>query len=116
MHFQHPYETVVVKHLLELEGIPCFLKDEAMTQVMPFYTFASGGVQLQVRKEEITKAVEALKNGGFIKEAYETLPLAERIDNYAQGLPVVRTLPKRKRIIIAAICLAFMILIALIFI
>ncbi len=26
MHFQHPYETVVVKHLPELEGIPCFLK------------------------------------------------------------------------------------------
>jgi hypothetical protein len=44
-----------------MEGIECWLIDEAMCNVAPAYVFAVGGVKLQVRKSDAARAVAALQ-------------------------------------------------------
>ena len=108
--FQHPNETFIIRNLLEMENIPFFLKDEAMTQTMPFYTFATGGVELQVREEDAQRAVEILRAGGFAGQEVDIPPAEDRLDEYAKRLPVVKNFNRRSRILIALIIIIVMIL------
>lgn len=59
------YETVVQAELamgiLEESGIRGILADAALTTVQPFWSYATGGVSLQVHREDAPRAVEILR-------------------------------------------------------
>jgi len=59
-------EIAVIRGRLESEGITCFAKDELTVQVNPFYSNAIGGVKLQVRESDLNRAIEILKETGYI--------------------------------------------------
>lgn len=58
-------ELHVAKTYLEDNGIPVFIKDELMHQVHPA---AVRGAKLQVRDEDVQRAIELLIQGGFATE------------------------------------------------
>lgn len=61
----------IAKTYLEANGISCTLKDEYTSQVYS-YTYAVGGIKLQVQEEDAQRAIELLIEGGFAqKEDYE---------------------------------------------
>jgi DNA-directed RNA polymerase subunit RPC12/RpoP len=55
------YEIAVVRSRLESEGIICFVPNELTAQVVPHYSNAVGGVKLQVRESDLTRALEILR-------------------------------------------------------
>lgn len=66
--FIYPHEAHIAKSVLESEDIPVFIKDELTAQVNNFYSTAIGGVKVQVPETEKEKAIELLREAGFIKE------------------------------------------------
>ena len=70
----YPSEMAIARSRLESEGITCFIKDELMTQIAPIYSNAIGGAQLQVKESDLKKAVEILKESGYLKEEDIQLP------------------------------------------
>ena len=56
----YPHEFVVIRGRLESEGIECFVQDELIVQVNPFYSNALGGIKLQVRESDYSQAVEII--------------------------------------------------------
>jgi predicted RNA-binding Zn-ribbon protein involved in translation (DUF1610 family) len=58
--FPQPIEAHIAKGRLEAEGILCFLGDENIVSVHPFYSNAVGGVKLKVREEEAEQALAIL--------------------------------------------------------
>lgn len=52
--FSYPHEIVVLKHRLELEGIPYFFENEKTLEVAPFYSNALGGIRLKVHPNDFT--------------------------------------------------------------
>ncbi|MDD6210814.1 MAG: DUF2007 domain-containing protein [Bacteroidales bacterium] len=66
--FTYPHELAIIRSKLESEGIYCFAQDELTAQVHPFYSNAIGGIKLQVREEDIEKAITILKENGDIKD------------------------------------------------
>jgi len=63
----YAHEVAIIQGRLESEGITCFVQDELTVQVNPFYSNAIGGVKLQVLSSDLNRAVEILKEGGYIK-------------------------------------------------
>ena len=58
--YMSPHELLIDKSKLESFGIECFTKDEVTSQVLNFYSQLKGGMQLQVRKNDLPKAREIL--------------------------------------------------------
>lgn len=113
-YFQHTYETAVLKTLLEKENIPYFFKDENMTQTMPFYTFGSGGIQLQVWEEDVERAKKLLIETGYLDREIEMPSQEERLEEYADRIPFLKRLKKEHKIIIAAVIIALLVLLIVI--
>ena len=109
-YFQHPHEVAVLKTLLENEDIPYFFKDENLTQTMPFYTFWSGGIQLQVWEEDVERATKLLIETGYLNREVEMPTQEERLEQYADRIPVVKNFKRKYKIIIAALILLLMLL------
>lgn len=65
--FTLPSEIAVIKGKLESEGIDCFVKDELTVQVHNFLSNAVGGIKLQVRTSDASKATDLLKDMGYLK-------------------------------------------------
>jgi DNA-directed RNA polymerase subunit RPC12/RpoP len=63
--FTYPHEAVIIKGRLEAEGINCFLQDELTVQVNNFYSNAVGGIKLKVKRDEVEKAKEILKETDY---------------------------------------------------
>ena len=72
--FTFASEVAVIRSKLESEGITCFVQDELTVQVTPFYSNAIGGVKLQVRESDLYKAIEILKEAGYIKDEHQEPP------------------------------------------
>lgn len=64
----YPYKIAVIRGRLEAEGIRCLVKDGMTVGANPFYSNAIGGVKLQVWSEDLNRAIEILKETGYIKE------------------------------------------------
>ena len=60
--FAFPPDAYVAKSYLESEGIEVFLRDEISSLVFN----VNGGVKLMVSEEQKDRAVELLKEGGFL--------------------------------------------------
>ena len=63
----YSHEVAVIRGRLESESITCFMQDELTVQVNPFYSNAIGGVKLQVLSSDLDRAIEILKEAGYIK-------------------------------------------------
>lgn len=109
-YFQHPNEVVVLKTLLENAAISYFFKDENLTQTMPFYTFWSGGIQLQVWEEDVERATQLLVETGYLERDIEIPSQEERLEQYADRIPLVKNLKRRYKIIIAFLIILLMLL------
>lgn len=66
--FTYPYEVPVIRARLESEGIACYVKDEFTIQVKHIFSQAIGGIKLQVMESDVSRALEILKEGGYISE------------------------------------------------
>ncbi len=62
----YPHELALIRGYLEAEGVECFVQDEMMAQVYNFYSNAIGGIKLQVREEDLDRAMRIMRDGGFL--------------------------------------------------
>ena len=60
--FNHSHEIIVLKHILEQEGIHYFFENEITLSVAPFYTSALGGIKLKVHRNDFETVQEILDN------------------------------------------------------
>ncbi|MDI1234630.1 MAG: DUF2007 domain-containing protein [bacterium] len=105
--FTYAYELAVLKGRLESEGISCFIKNENFSQIASIYSNAIGGIQLQVRENDIPIAIEILREGDYLNDKdYEALKNyhSEKIVHH-EGHKLVWFV-EYKGIIIAALILA----------
>lgn len=64
--FQH--QLLLVKSMLESEGIPCFTKDELTIQIQPLFSIPLGGIKLQVFESDVERALSILHESGYLIE------------------------------------------------
>jgi len=67
--FTYPHEAHLAKTKLESEGFEVMIKDELTVQVDNFYSNAIGGVKLQVSENDYDRALQVLKDSGYIIDA-----------------------------------------------
>ena len=58
--FNYSHEIVVLKHILDQEGISYFFENETTLAVVPFYSNALGGIKLKVHVNDFEKVQEIL--------------------------------------------------------
>lgn len=57
--FNYPHEIAILKHRLNLEGIPYHFENEASISVVPMYSIALGGIKLKIHPND-SEAVKAI--------------------------------------------------------
>ncbi len=93
--FTYPHEAGIIRSRLESEGIYCFLQDELTAQVHPFYSNAIGGVKLQVREEDLEKAIRILKESGYLQEEdLRPSSFQVKLYNILSKIPIIRKIYK----------------------
>ena len=60
--FNFAHEIIVLKSILENEGIPYLFQNENLIAVDPLASFAYGGINLKVHPNDIEKVKEILDN------------------------------------------------------
>ncbi len=60
--FNFPHEIIVLKSILENEGIPFLFQNENLVSVNPMASYAYGGIQLKVHPNDVEKVKEILNN------------------------------------------------------
>jgi hypothetical protein len=60
--FNYSHEIIVLKHLLDQEGIHYYFENETTLGVVPFYTTALGGIKLKVHPNDFKIVQEILDN------------------------------------------------------
>ena len=60
--FTFPHEIIVLKSILEHEGIPFLFQNENLVAVNPMASYAYGGIQLKVHPNDFEKVQEILNN------------------------------------------------------
>ncbi|MFV8374231.1 DUF2007 domain-containing protein [Flavobacterium sp. LB1P62] len=58
--FNYSHEIVVLKHILDQEGISYFFENEMTLSVAPFYSNALGGIKLKVHLNDFERVQEIL--------------------------------------------------------
>jgi hypothetical protein len=58
--FNYLHETIVLKHLLDQEGIPYFFENEMTLSVVPLYTTALGGIKLRIHPNDFDRVQKIL--------------------------------------------------------
>lgn len=58
--FTYQFEYVVIKGVLEKEGIRFFLKNDTLVGIFPFYSNAFGGIHLLVHPDDYEEAKRIL--------------------------------------------------------
>ena len=59
--FNYQHETLIIKNLLEQEGIAYFFENETIVGIDPFSTIAYGGIKLKVHPNDEATVKEILK-------------------------------------------------------
>ncbi|WP_445714497.1 DUF2007 domain-containing protein [Flavobacterium sp.] len=59
--FNYQHETLIIKNLLEQEGIAYFFENETIVGIDPFATIAYGGIKLKVHLNDEAAVKEILK-------------------------------------------------------
>ncbi|MFA9392939.1 MAG: putative signal transducing protein [Prolixibacteraceae bacterium] len=105
--FNTSYEAQLAKTRLEADEIEVFLKDELSMQVQNHLNQAIGGIKLQVRENQLIKAVHILKSLDYNLDVNTPRPFWSAMDRYTVNIPMLKTLPVEIR---------FMILVAIVLI
>lgn len=85
--FNELTEAHIIKGRLEAEGILCFLGDENIVGVQPFYSFAVGGVKLKVTEGDVmeAKAILSRIEEGSTHFDYDTIELAPPMQQHTEA-------------------------------
>ena len=59
--FNYQHETLIIKNLLEQEGISYFFENETIVGIYPLATIAYGGIKLKVHPNDEATVKEILK-------------------------------------------------------
>ena len=62
--FSKAEDAHLLRMRLEAGGIPAFVQDEHLVQVIWFYSDAIGGIRVQVAEEDVAKARKLMKEEG----------------------------------------------------
>lgn len=101
--FTYPAELVVLRIRLEAEGIECHVVDELTVQVYPFSSNAIGGIKLQVREDDVPRALAILKENGYAQEVdLRLVKGVSKIDKATSSLPLIKKLRLVYRLMIIA--------------
>ena len=60
--FNFAYEIIVLKSVLENEGIPYFFQNENLIAIDPLASYAYGGIDLKVHPNDVKRVKEILDN------------------------------------------------------
>jgi len=60
--FNYSHEIVVLKHILDQEGIHYFFENEYIISIDPLASFAYGGIKLKVHLNDFEQVQEILDN------------------------------------------------------
>lgn len=63
--FTYPYETAILKHLLQDAGLQFYFENEFMSSVVPMYAVALGGIKLKVHKNDLETVKQILEDFNF---------------------------------------------------
>jgi len=63
--FTYPYETAILKHLLQDAGLQFYFENEFMAGLAPMYTVALGGIKLKVHKNDLDTVNNILEDFNF---------------------------------------------------
>lgn len=96
----YPQQLYIIKGRLESEGIECFIKDELTVQSNNSWSNAVGGVKLQVKQQDVRRAVKLLTELGYIKDEPQPIDTLTNIDAKTSNIPVLKHLGVVSRIII----------------
>jgi hypothetical protein len=112
--FTYGHEAHLVKSKLESEEIEVMLRDELNAQVCDAGPNAVGGVKLCVRKYDVERATQLLKEGGFIKETSETESgFVKQLGRYTSKIPLIGNLAPELVLIVLIALVATLIFIPL---
>jgi hypothetical protein len=93
--FSDPVEVAILRGRMEAEGIPCFVQDELTAQLAFFVSDAIGGIKLQVREEDVERAVAFLHQQGYIEEEdFLPSPLEMKLYRFFSRIPFLRRIYK----------------------
>jgi hypothetical protein len=84
--FNMSHQAIIVRSMLEAEGIECFLKDELTVQVDPFYSNALGGAKLQVKPSDFDRAISLLQHNGYIEKEIKDDFITQAIKKFFQKI------------------------------
>ncbi len=114
--FNHPHELAIIRAHLESEGIECFVENELMTQINPFYSNAIGGAKLQVRENDVEKALVVFKKNGYDDEANYIAPptIVSKLNTITSRIPLIKELRLELRLMII-VALILSVLVTLIY-
>ena len=82
--FTYQHEMVVLRSRLQAEGIPVFVANDLITQVHPFFSWATGGIQVQVPEDRVGDALAILEEAGYVIDFPEDVNWLRQ----AQRIPV----------------------------
>ena len=60
--FNYPHEIIVLKSILQNEGIPFLFQNENLVNANPFASFAYGGIILKIHKNDFEIVQNILDN------------------------------------------------------
>lgn len=60
--FNYPHEIIVLKSVLDNEGIPYLFQNENLISVNPLASYAYGGIQLKIHPNDFEKVQAILDN------------------------------------------------------
>lgn len=98
--FNHHHDAHMAKTRLEAEDIEVFMKDELSVQVQTYLSQALGGIKLQVRENQVLKAVHVLKTLGYDMDFKTTNEFWQKIDKATASIPLVSTLAVEIRLMV----------------
>jgi hypothetical protein len=95
--FNFPQEAALAHSFLDAEGIYSFIMDELITQVYSLTTNVFGGVKLQVREEDVQRAVELLYAAGYLtSEDLKPDTYDEKLYHFLSRMPFVKNFVGKK--------------------
>ncbi len=105
--FTHPNDLIFIRGRLEAEGIECFVQGELTSQIRPFMSNAFGGIELQVKENDLEKAVEILKEYGYVQDSDLQAPtgMFTSFDKTTAKFPLISKLPFWLRLLLVVLVL-----------
>lgn len=59
--FNYQHETLILRNLLEQEGITYFFENETIIGIDPFASIAYGGIKLKVHSNDLETVIKIIK-------------------------------------------------------